>query len=160
MVRLGEVLLVSGREREAGESFEAALRTNPKSVEAAFLAGYVAWDGGSPDVPGFVRRVVRAAKVEAPVKGVLSEGDRRDEKRVAAPPLESPLGRLLFGEPMAALRARSAAGQPIDDASLLELWSDTSRLRRRLARRSADGATAAGGAARRAARASTSPRGP
>lgn len=139
VVRLGEVLLVSGRAGEAREWFEAALRTNPKSVEAAFLAGFVAWDGGSGDVARLARRVRAAATIDAPVKGVLSEGDRRDAKRVAAPPLESPLGRLLFGEPIAALRGRAAAGQEIDDASLVGLWRETRLLRGRLTARSATG---------------------
>ena len=137
VVRLGEVLLVSGRVREAGESFEAALRTNPKSVEAAFLAGYVAWDVGGHDLAPRARAVARAARIDAPVKGVLNEGDRRDAKRVAAPPLESPLGRLLFGEPIAALRERAAARQPIDEAWLRGLWRETRRLRLRLGARAA-----------------------
>ena len=135
VLRLGEVLLVSGREAEAGEWFEAALRTNPKSVEAAFLAGYVAWDGGGADETRLTQRVVRAATIDAPVKGVLNEGDRRDAKRVAAPPLASPLGRLLFGEPIAALRERVASGLAIDAASLTALWRETRRLQRRLAAR-------------------------
>ena len=135
VLRLGEVLLVSGRAGEAHEWFEAALRTNPKSVEAAFLAGFVAWDAGSGDAAGLARRVRDAATIDAPVKGVLSEGDRRDAKRVAAPPLESPLGRLLFGEPIAALRGRAAAGLPIDEARLLALWRETRLLQGRLAAR-------------------------
>jgi len=73
--------------------------------------------------------------IDAPVEGVLSEGDRRDAKRVAAPPLESPLGRLLFGEPIAALRGRAAAGLPIDEARLLALWRETRLLQGRLAAR-------------------------
>ena len=129
LVRLGEVLLVSGRAAQAGECFEAALRTNPKSVEAAFLAGYVAWDAGANDVAGLAGRVARAARVEAPVKGVLNEGDRKGGARLAAPPLASPLGRLLFGEPVSAIRARAAAGQPIDAAWLLRLWREA-RVRR------------------------------
>jgi tetratricopeptide (TPR) repeat protein len=143
VLRLGEVLLVSGRAGEARESFEAALRTNPKSVEAAFLAGYVAWDGGSDDVARLTRRVVRAATIDAPVKGVLNEGDRRDAKRVAAPPLESPLGRLLFGEPIAKLRGRAAAGLAIDDASLIDLWRETRRLQLKHAARAAAAPAAA-----------------
>ena len=122
LVRLGEVLLATGRDRAAGECFEAALRTNPKSVEAAFLAGYVPWDAGATDVARLSGRVARAAKVEAPVKGVLSEGDRKDKGRVVAPPLASPLGRLLFGDPVQALRARAAAGQALDAGSLVPLW--------------------------------------
>ena len=135
VLRLGEVLLVSGRAGEAHEWFEAALRTNPKSVEAAFLAGFVAWDSGSGDIARLARRVLEAATIDAPVEGVLSEGDRRDAKRVAAPPLESPLGRLLFGEPIAALRGRAAAGLPIDEARLLALWRETRLLQGRLAAR-------------------------
>jgi tetratricopeptide (TPR) repeat protein len=135
VLRLGEVLLVSGRKAEAGESFEAALRTNPKSLEAAFLAGYVAWDGGDDDEASLTKRVVRAAAIDAPVKGVLNEGDRRDAKRVVAPPLDSPLGRLLFGEPIGVLRGRVAAGLAIDTASVTALWRETRRLQQRLAAR-------------------------
>lgn len=142
VVRLGEVALVSGRAGEAREWFEAALRTNPKSVEAAFLAGFVAWDGGAKDVARLVRRVHGAAEVVAPVKGVLSEGDRRDSKRVAAPPLESPLGKLLFGAPIAALRGRAAAGGGIDEATVVRLWREARGLRTAFATRAADGPAA------------------
>ncbi len=122
MVRLGELLLVTGRRQEAGRWFEAALRTNPKSVDAAFLAGFLAWDAGqAAEARRLAERVRQAAKVEAPVKGVLNEGDRRDGRR-AAPPLESPLGRTLFGEPVSALRATAAAGLPLDDAVLAAAW--------------------------------------
>lgn len=135
VVRLGEVLLVAGRPHEAREWLEAALRTNPKSVEAAFLAGYVAWEGGSTDVAALVSRVREAARVEGPVKGVLGEGDRKDAKRVAAPPLASPLGRLIFGGPIAALRGRAAVGLEIDDATVVELWREARRLRARFSER-------------------------
>ena len=134
VVRLGEVALVAGRNAEAREWLEAALRTNPKSVEAAFLAGYLGWEEGRETGP-LILRVREAAKVEAPVKGVLSEGDRRDSARVAAPPLSSPLGRLLFGEPLRVLRARAAAGTSISDASVLEEWRTVRRLRREHERR-------------------------
>jgi tetratricopeptide (TPR) repeat protein len=135
VVRLGEVALASGRPVDAGGWFEAALRTNPKSVEAAFLAGFVAWDGGTRDVARLVRRVRTAAEVVAPVKGVLSEGDRKDPKRVVAPPLESPLGRLLFGAPIATLRGRAAAGRDIDDPTVTSLWREVRRLKAELAAR-------------------------
>jgi tetratricopeptide (TPR) repeat protein len=134
VVRLGEVLLVRGRDAEARRWLEAALRTNPKSVEAAFLAGFSAWDGGG-EAGALARRVREAAKVEGPVKGVLGEGDRRDAKRAAAPPLQSPLGRLLFGAPIAALRGRAAAGETIDDAVVTGLWREARRLRRDLSAR-------------------------
>jgi len=138
VIRLGEVALVAGRFAEAREWFESALRANPKSVEAAFLAGYLGWDESRETAP-LVRRVREAGKVEAPVKGVLSEGDRRDSQRVAAPPLSSPLGRLLFGEPVGVLRARAASGTPISDALVLEEWRAVRRLRREHERRAASG---------------------
>lgn len=135
VVRLGEVLLVRGRDAEAREWLEAALRTNPKSVEAAFLAGFAAWDEGAGDAAALARRVLDAARVEGPVKGVLGEGDRQDAKRQAAPPLESPLGRLLFGAPIAALRARATAGEALDPARVVALWREARALRGALAAR-------------------------
>jgi tetratricopeptide (TPR) repeat protein len=144
MVRLGEVLLVAGRAGEARQWFEAALKTNPKSVEAAFLAGFVAWDGGSGEIARLARPVREAAKIEAPVKGVLNEGDRRDEKRVAAPPLASPLGRLLFGGPVGAVRGRAAADRPLDDAFVTGLWREARRVKTDLAARSGAGGARVG----------------
>ena len=129
VVRLGEVALLAGRSAEARRWFESALRTNPKSVEAAFLAGYLGWEEGQ-ETAALVRRVREAAKVDAPVKGVLSEGDRRDAQRVAAPPLSSPLGRLLFGEPVERLHAATAAGQQMSEALVLQEWRHVRRLRR------------------------------
>jgi tetratricopeptide (TPR) repeat protein len=134
VVRLGEVALLAGRSAEARRWFESALRTNPKSVEAAFLAGYLGWEEGQ-ETAALVRRVREAAKVDAPVKGVLSEGDRRDAHRVAAPPLSSPLGRLLFGEPVERLRAASPAGQQMSEALVLQEWRDVRRLRQEHERR-------------------------
>ena len=75
--------------------------------------------------------------MDAPVKGVLSEGDRRDATRVAAPPLASPLGRLLFGELIERLRAHATAGQPISEAQVLQEWRQVRRLRREYERRAA-----------------------
>jgi tetratricopeptide (TPR) repeat protein len=138
LVRLGEIALVAERSAEARRFFESALRTNPKSVEAAFLAGYLGWEEGRGTAV-LVQRVREAAKLDAPVKGVLSEGDRRDAKRVAAPPLASPLGRLLFGEPVERLRAHAAAGQPISEALVLQQWQELRRLRGEHARRAAGG---------------------
>lgn len=135
LVRLGELLVVTGRPSEARGWFEAALRTNPKSVEAAFLAGFLAWQQGRhAEVSRLAQRLREALKVEAPIKGVLNEGDRRDASRVVAPPLANPLGRTLFGEPVAALRARAAAG-PLSDADLVGLWRRLPVLLRPLAAR-------------------------
>ena len=61
MVRLGEVALVAERSAEARRWFESALRTNPKSVEAAFLAGYLGWEAGDATA-ALVRRVREARR--------------------------------------------------------------------------------------------------
>jgi tetratricopeptide (TPR) repeat protein len=135
VVRLGEVLLMRGQDAEARRWLEAALRTNPKSVEAAFLAGFSAWQDGTAEAGALARRVADAARVETPVRGVLNEGDRRDQKHAAAPPLASPLGRLLFGAPIAKLRGKAAAGETIDTAVATGLWREARRLRRELAAR-------------------------
>lgn len=129
VVRLGEVALVSGRDAEARQWFESALRTNPKSVEAAFLAGYLGWEAGGRIAP-HLARVREAVKVEAPTKGVLSEGDRQGTPQKAAPPLTSPVGRLLFGGPIERLRAQGADGRPVAETALVEDWRAVRALRR------------------------------
>jgi Flp pilus assembly protein TadD len=76
LVRLGEVRLLQGDRGEAASLLGAALRSNPKSVEAAFLLGYLAWEGGDLDgARRYCRAALRAGRSEAPVEGVLGEGD-------------------------------------------------------------------------------------
>jgi hypothetical protein len=59
--------------------FSDALSTNPKSVEAAFLLGYIAWDADDqPAARRHYRAALEAGARTAPVAGVLGEGDRRD----------------------------------------------------------------------------------
>lgn len=130
MVRLGEVLLVRGQRGEARSWFESALRTNHRSVESALLAGYLDREGAGGHLRPLVERVREAAKAEGPVRGVLGEGDRRAASppageaapALAAPPLESPLGRLLFEAPVLALRSGAAEGRPIEPDDVLKAW--------------------------------------
>jgi Flp pilus assembly protein TadD len=78
MVRIGELLIVRRDLAEAREWLEAATNTNHRSIEAAFLAGYLRWIAG--DVRGarkFYDRARRAARPEQAIQGVLGEGDRR-----------------------------------------------------------------------------------
>jgi tetratricopeptide (TPR) repeat protein len=114
MVRLAEVLIVDGRMREARTWLEAAVRTNAKSVEAALLAASLAWEAGDrAGAKRLAEAAQAAARTETPVKGVLSEGDRKPARaaaRIAAPPLENPMGRLLFGEALASARLETSAG--------------------------------------------------
>lgn len=147
MVRLGEVLLVGGRQEEARSWFESALRTNPRSVESALLAGYLDRERGRP-LAVIVERVLEAAKVDAPIQGVLGEGDRhrapppsgQPDKTVAAPPLESPHGSLLFEGPVRALRARAAAGQLPEREDVVRAWRDVDALLREYRERASPGA--------------------
>ena len=106
MIRLGEIALVRGDEAGARRWFESALRTNPKSVEAAFLLGYLDWSRGDREgALSRCREAVQAAAAQAPVKGVLSEGDHK-----TPPPPGSQTGRTLFSSSANVLR--STAGDP------------------------------------------------
>jgi tetratricopeptide (TPR) repeat protein len=111
LVRLGEVLIVRGEVVEARRWLEDAARTNPKSIDAAFLAGYLRWEAGDRGAAAAaLERARAAAQVQAPIKGVLGEGDRK-----AAPPLQSPLGKTLFGDlAAAATRAPAPAAADLD----------------------------------------------
>jgi len=114
MLRLGEVLMVQGRAEEARTWLEAAARTNSKSVEAAFLLGYLGWEAGDRrGSSALLARAARAGRTDAPPKGVLGEGDRKAVAAPsgmlrAAPPLREPMGRTLFSELARPLRGPDA----------------------------------------------------
>jgi tetratricopeptide (TPR) repeat protein len=136
VVRIGEIEIVRGHFDEATRWLEGAMRTNPKSVEAAFFCGYLRWRKGDVKTAAdFYRLAQKAARGDAPIKGVMSEGDRRAAPpvgqpsaaapgsaaaaggapasapaHVVAPPLKSPLGKTIFSrfcEPV-----REAAEKP------------------------------------------------
>ncbi|HEU4403640.1 MAG TPA: FG-GAP-like repeat-containing protein [Candidatus Polarisedimenticolia bacterium] len=151
MLRLGEVLIVRGDLEQARQWLEAAARTNPKSVEAAFLSGYLLWaKGDRSGARAYCERAQRAARSDAPVQGVLSEGDRKTaqgkpagatvagppvaEARVVAPPLEAPMGKTLFGAFSAPLRA-GRPGAPVVDADPDLLYPSLREFVRTLRRR-------------------------
>ena len=132
MVRLGEIAIVRGDIATARSWFESALQTNPKCVEAAFLLGYLHWEEDDRErARADCQRALRAAAAQAPVKGVLSEGDRK-----AAPPLESPMGTTLFSSFIDAVR-RGAASQKAEGATcdLDRLYAPVGNLARQLAAR-------------------------
>lgn len=131
MVRLGEVLLVEGNAVEARRWFESALRTNPKSVEAAFLIAYLSWEAG--DAEGARRFAVlarEAAKSQAPVKGVLNEGDRKGPALLVAPPLTTPMGRTLFDGNAAFIRQAARSDGAAGDAEFVRAWTAVRGARR------------------------------
>jgi tetratricopeptide (TPR) repeat protein len=106
MLQLGEVALVRGEGARASEWLRAALHTNPRNLEAAFLLGYLEWRAG--DTAAAARRCGEATAMAAPPaapQGVKSEGDRQ----AAAPPLTSPMGRTLFSDFSDRLRGSAAA---------------------------------------------------
>ena len=122
MVRLGEVLLVQGRHEEALRWLQSAERSNPKSVEAPFLVGYLNWlSGAAAGAEESCRRAAKAGKTDAPIKGVLSEGDRKAAPaagsvaptKTAAPPLKEPMGRTLFGALASDLKSGAAVPEPL-----------------------------------------------
>ena len=132
MVRLGEIAIVRGDAARARSWLESALRTNPRSVEAAFLLGYLDWQ--ARDRAGALancRRAIEAGTVQAPVKGVLGEGDRK-----AAPPLASPMGKTLFSALSDPLRGRPAGREAgPEDCDVDGLYSPVRDLARGLAAR-------------------------
>jgi enediyne biosynthesis protein E4 len=144
MLRLGEVLIAVGRLPEAQHWLESAAKTNPKSVEAACMAGYVRWNSG--DFAGaseFYLKALRAAKVDVPVKGVLSEGDRKAAPspagaKTAPPPLKEPMGSTLFGASCAGLKTQAAgeaAADPPSKEALDRLYRPVRDFATRLSRR-------------------------
>jgi tetratricopeptide (TPR) repeat protein len=136
MLRLGEVLMVEAQAGEARRWLESALRTNPRSVEAAFLLGYLAWEGGDEKAARRLARQAReAAATRAPVKGVLNEGDRKDPKLVAAPPLANPMGRTLFGDLAAFVREAAQTGGAASDEAFVAAWGAVREARREYERR-------------------------
>ena len=114
MVRLGEILLVKGDVAGARRWLEAALQTNPKSSAAAYLLGYLRWtEGDGAGAEALYRKALAAARTDAPIKGVLSEGDRKPVAdatgKRAAPPVEEPMGRTMFSDLYAPLREAALA---------------------------------------------------
>ena len=89
MVRLGEVLLVQGDLEAAARMLEDASHTNPRSVEAAFLAGYLRF--GARDDEGARRFLARARAALAdgatppPPQAAPGEGDTRSGTKPARP---------------------------------------------------------------------------
>lgn len=132
MLRLGEVLIVEGRSEEARTWLEAAARTNPKSVEAPFLLGYLSWAAGDGrGASALLGRAVRAARIDAPPKGVLGEGDRKASAVGtavrAAPPLREPMGRTLFSEVANPVRASDAEAVAAEASSLYRAVDEARR---------------------------------
>jgi tetratricopeptide (TPR) repeat protein len=107
MLHLGEIALVRDDGTQARRWLQAARRTNPKSVEAILLLGYLDWQAGDRQAAAArCAEAAGAAVVPAPVQGASSEGDRRK----AAPPLTEPMGKTLFSEVGERVRRAASTG--------------------------------------------------
>jgi Flp pilus assembly protein TadD len=149
MLRLGEIALVRGDDREARRWLESALRTNPKCVEAAFLLGFQRWrDGDRAGARDDVARARRAAAIDAPIQGVLSEGDRKPPNPATtaphgAPPQAGPAAATLFSSAAAVLRGKTV-GSGASMSELDALYEPVARSVQQMRRRSVPSRTPAG----------------
>ena len=92
VLKLGEVLLLKGDLEQARSYFLAASRTNFKSVEAHYLAGYIAWRKGErAGALSALQKAVILSQAERPPAGVPGEGDTK--KKAAQPILSEGAGR-------------------------------------------------------------------
>ncbi|MEK7729621.1 MAG: tetratricopeptide repeat protein [candidate division KSB1 bacterium] len=76
-LRLGEVALMAGDLAEAKYYFDTVLGIHPKSAEAHFLTGYLAWQQGESRGASllFAKAVEHARVAPKPAHGVMGEGD-------------------------------------------------------------------------------------
>ena len=96
LVRLGEVALLRGDLKTAGQQFDAVMVTHPRSVEAHYLRGYVAWKNGDKTAAAALYQQAQAlASAPQPVSQAPSEGDT---KRGTTPIVVHPTRCQLFGE--------------------------------------------------------------
>lgn len=86
-LRLGEVALLAGDLAEARHYFETVINMNPKSAEAHFLKGYLAWQQGNAREAAalFAKAVEHARVAPKPPHGVMGEGDTKTGRVLATP---------------------------------------------------------------------------
>jgi len=86
---LGEVDLLRGDERSAGERLARVVRTNPQAGEAFFVLGYLAWERG--DRAAAVKRLEQSAGTrgkEWKPAGASAEGDVKGKMHAESTPFE------------------------------------------------------------------------
>ncbi len=99
LLRLGEVALLRGDWSGALRQFDAVIVTHPKSVEAHFLKGYVAWKRGQQALAATELRQAEAlANAPQPVPQAPSEGDTKQGASGAAPMVTQSTRCRLFGD--------------------------------------------------------------
>jgi tetratricopeptide (TPR) repeat protein len=99
LVRLGEVALLRGDRKTASDQFGAVMVTHPRSVEAHYLKGYVAWkDGDKAAAAALYQQAQALASAPQPVPQAPSEGDT---KQGTTPLVVHPARCRLFGDELA-----------------------------------------------------------
>ncbi len=99
LVRLGEVALLRGDLKTASQQFDAVTVTHPRSVEAHYLRGYVAWkDGDKAAAAALYQQAKALASAPQPVSQAPSEGDT---KHGTPPIVVHPSRCQLFGDELA-----------------------------------------------------------
>lgn len=128
LLRLGELALLAGDQGSARQQLSAVVRTNPRSAEAYFLLGYIAWvDGQRREAAARLREAVRAAHPPEAVAGIPGEGDTRSA---------APLGRR--PSPCPSLAPDAAVLGRLPEETVVAVMDS---LYRRVARALADGGT-------------------
>ena len=78
LLRLGEVALLRGDLSAAQTQFDAVIVTHPRSLDAQFLKGYVAWRRGQQSLAAAqLRAAVALAQAPQTVQAVPAEGDTK-----------------------------------------------------------------------------------
>ena len=125
VLKLGEVYLLRGESPAARSYFEKVLRTNPGSIEANYLSGYLAWQAGDGAAAlSALQRAVAASVRNKPSPSASGEGDTRGK----GPMLAEGAGRKsLFTPAISALGSRDS-----DQVSADEMEVEYNELHRRV----------------------------
>jgi tetratricopeptide (TPR) repeat protein len=85
-LRLGEVALLRGDLAQAKHYFDTVLGVHPKSAEAHFLKGYLAWQRNDVREASawFAKAVEHARVAPPPIHGVMGEGDTKTGRVLGA----------------------------------------------------------------------------
>lgn len=101
VLKLGEVHLLRREDATASAYFEKVLRTDPGSIEANYLRGYLAWRQGDKDLALMsLQRAVAKAAGSKPAPGATGEGETRGSGPMLA---EGASRKSFFAPAMAAL---------------------------------------------------------
>jgi tetratricopeptide (TPR) repeat protein len=125
VLKLGEVHLLKGDDAAARSYFGKVLQTNPASIEANYLQGYLAWRAGNGEAArSGLQAAITASVKKKPSPSASGEGETRGK----GPMLAAGAGRTsLFAPAVAAL-----ASWPEEQVSLEETETEYNGLHRRV----------------------------